>query len=658
MTYQRMVLVMVAGAAMAAAALVPVQATGPSFQPDGKFGGSSLSGWQAVGAVDWKAQNGEITGTPKTASGGWLILEKSYQDVGFFASVKCPAGCKTGVLLRAEKTATGWKGVLMTLSEGDNAQDRLFGVTLDAEGRELTRTPLRNPGGGQIRIAPALEPNAIATAPRAGGPPAAGRAGGAGAAGAGRGAPPKLPVGQANTGFHAGEWNDLELLLDANILRTYVNNAGPQGVADDDLGRYGMIAIYAGGSAPVQFKNVGYKDLALRVRSTEVVSKNFRMQRLSDFYYSWGASGDDFNQDGVMDVVSGPHIFFGPDFTKSREIYLQLTSNPSNTFATDAWMQYSADFTGDGWPDVLNASFGGSTSGATLYVNPKGELRRWNSYRVTTSQQTEIAVLADVDGDNKPELVYGAGGVMMYAKPDPAKPTQPWIVRTVSEPGYTTAHGVGTGDVNSDGRVDILNAYGWWEQPADKNAQGPWTYHPQAFGRPLGRASLGGSVMAVYDVNGDKLNDVVTSLSAHGWGLAWYEQKKDAGNNISFVQHMIMDDFATEKENAGGVTFSQPHGSAYADVDGDGVTDFIVGKRYWSHQDTQIDPFAYGDPVLYVYRTVRDKRAPGGAKFVPDLVHNRSGVGSHLWAGDLNKDGKVDLVTPTKFGTFVFWGQK
>jgi hypothetical protein len=211
--------------------------------------------------------------------------------------------------------------------------------------------------------------------------------------------------------------------------------------------------------------------------------------------------------------------------------------------------------------------------------------------------------------------------------------------------------------VNGDGRVDILNAYGWWEQPADKAAQGPWKYYPVDFSRNVGRASAGGSVMAVYDVNGDKLNDVVTSLSAHGWGLAWYEQKKDASGAISFVQHMIMDDFSTEKTNAGGVTFSQLHGSSYADVDGDGITDFIVGKRYWSHQDTQIDPYPYGDPVLYWYRTVRDKGAPGGARFVPELINNRSGAGSHVWAGDLNRDGRIDIVTPTKFGTFIFWGR-
>jgi hypothetical protein len=162
--------------------------------------------------------------------------------------------------------------------------------------------------------------------------------------------------------------------------------------------------------------------------------------------------------------------------------------------------------------------------------------------------------------------------------------------------------------------------------------------------------------MAVYDANGDGLNDVVTSLSAHGFGLAWYEQKRDAGGTISFVQHMIMDDFTTE--NAGGVTFTQPHGSTVADVDGDGLQDFIVGKRYWSHQDTQIDPNAYGDPVIYWYKTVRDASAPGGAKFVPELIHNQSGVGSHAFAMDLNRDNRMDIVTPTKFGTFIFWGQE
>ena len=240
-----------------------------------------------------------------------------------------------------------------------------------------------------------------------------------------------------------------------------------------------------------------------------------------------------------------------------------------------------------------------------------------------------------------------------YAKPDSANPTGTWIVKSVSEPGLVTAHGLGVGDINGDGRMDILNGYGWWEQPAPASSQEFWTYRPQAFGR-WSRSSPGGSVMAVYDVNGDGLNDVVTSLQAHGRGLAWFEQKRENGRT-TFVQHMVMDDYSTK--NAGNVTFSQLHGSAFGDVDGDGIPDFIVGKRYWSHLDDYYDPDPYGAPVLYWYRTVRNPKAPGGAEFVPELIHNRSGAGSDVLAIDLNQDGVIDIVSSTNRGTFIYWGK-
>jgi FG-GAP-like repeat len=347
-----------------------------------------------------------------------------------------------------------------------------------------------------------------------------------------------------------------------------------------------------------------------------------------------------------------PNYYLGPDYTKSREIYLRKTTNPSDDYTRDCWMQFAADFTGDGWPDSLTASFSGNP-GVWLYVNPKGEARRWDKYLVVPDFQTEIAVLKDIDGDGKPELVYGAQGVLRYAKPDPANPTGTWIVHTISEPGLFSAHGIGAGDINGDGRIDIINGYGWWEQPPAGSKQELWRYHPQAFSRG-GRSGVGGSVMGVYDVNGDGLNDVVTVLQAHGFGLAWYEQKRDASGGISFVQHMIADDFWSK--NAGGVSFSEAHGATFGDVDGDGIPDFIVGKRYWTHRDDYLDPDPYGPAVLYWYRTVRNPKAAGGAEFVPELIHNHSGTGSDALAVDLNKDGALDIVTATRFGTFIFWG--
>jgi hypothetical protein len=122
------------------------------------------------------------------------------------------------------------------------------------------------------------------------------------------------------------------------------------------------------------------------------------------------------------------------------------------------------------------------------------------------------------------------------------------------------------------------------------------------------------------------------------------------------VRHDIAGDYSTAATNAGGVTFSQPHAETFADMDGDGIPDLIVGKSMFHHLEAWGDPDPYGPVVLYVYRTVRDPQAPGGARFVPELVNNRSGVGSAIQVIDLNHDGAPDIITQSSLGTFIFFG--
>jgi hypothetical protein len=142
-----------------------------NYVVDTRHAGTSLAGWHVLGNAAWRAEAGEYIGTPKSTDGGWLVLDKSIQDVGVFARFRCTGGCKTGVLLRAEKTADGMKGVYVALAGEDAGA---YAVKLDANGKELSRERLRT-AGGQIRFAPPPPPN-----PPAGG---AARAGGAGARG-------------------------------------------------------------------------------------------------------------------------------------------------------------------------------------------------------------------------------------------------------------------------------------------------------------------------------------------------------------------------------------------------------------------------------------------------------------------------------------------
>ena len=212
------------------------------------------------------------------------------------------------------------KGVYVALI-GD--EPGVYAVTLDGAGKELTRERLRA-AGGQLRFAPPPPParsGAAAPAVRVARP------------GAGRGGPPpNLPLTPPVTGIKADDWNLVEILLDATLIRPFLNESlNPIGSAavDDANGKFGPVALYVGGTGEVRYRGVGTSDLSLKTMPVERTSPNFRMQRLNDMYYSWGAAVADFNGDGVNDVAAGPYYFIGPDFTKSREIYLAQTINAS-----------------------------------------------------------------------------------------------------------------------------------------------------------------------------------------------------------------------------------------------------------------------------------------------------------------------------------------
>lgn len=378
----------------------------------------------------------------------------------------------------------------------------------------------------------------------------------------------------------------------------------------------------------------------------------FEKRVLTREFVSEGCAVADFNRDGHADVAAGRFIWQGPDFTQ-RSAYTPerdnrggMTKTPYNpeTGYSDYFLQFAHDFTGDGWADILVYGLPGEP--ALLFVNPAGKGGDWARHSLVDVADGESPALADIDGDGRPELLVHTtlkgekGGRFGYFEVNWSNPTAKARFRAIGAPtrqAHKYTHGYGAGDVNADGRTDILVKDGWFEQPAERSAA-EWRFHPAKFGQ-------GGAQMHVRDVNGDGRPDVITSLQAHGYGLAWFEQLADGG----FREHRITG--ASAQEVINGVSFTQPHAVEIVDLNDDGLPDIVTGKRKWAH-GTKQDPEPMAEPVLYGFVLSRDSK--GGASFRPTKIDGDSGVGTQFWTGRIDGDARPDLAVANKHGVFVF----
>jgi hypothetical protein len=350
-----------------------------------------------------------------------------------------------------------------------------------------------------------------------------------------------------------------------------------------------------------------------------------------------GCAVADANRDGKPDIIAGTGWYAAPDFIPRpvRDIaQVSLGFGAADFFANNGDHVYDVD--GDGWVDVISG--GWTESELYWYKNPgKDGLEKgwkWEPHLLVNARaQNEAFHLRDLDGDGVPEIVVHCWVTKeplvawKLAKAADGQPTASRIVLGKDGSG----HGYAFGDVNGDGRDDVLCAVGWYEHPEGDPFARPWKLHPET---ALRTAS---SPFVVADVNGDGRNDLVWGRG-HDYGVYWWEQGEPKPDGTTTWKEHLIDD-----------SWSQAHSMTWADLDGDGRGELITGKRVRGHGGR--DPGADEPACLYYYtwdgtagKFVRHTISPPGAGV---------GTGMQICVADLTGDGRPDIAVSGKTGTWL-----
>jgi hypothetical protein len=337
----------------------------------------------------------------------------------------------------------------------------------------------------------------------------------------------------------------------------------------------------------------------------------------------------DVNNDGVADVVCGEYWYQGPDFiTRHKICDIPFEGEYMHDFSN-----YPMDVNGDGHMDIITGSWWGE--GVYWRENP-GSNGEWKTHKICDASNVETIRYYDIDGDGQMEIFPNCPNEpVFYLKlitDENGRGTGEFMKYVIGE--ENAGHGLGVGDIDGDGKPEIILCKGILHMPEAGAHAGLWEFSPE-----LNLDYLASVPILVHDINHDGVMDLIVG-NGHDYGLYWYEQKVNEDGSRHWIQHTI--------DGA----WSQYHDMQLVDIDGDGELELLTGKRWRAHNDS--DPGDDENTFVCYYKFNESGEIYRHIIEYGDPRDGSSGVGIYFWTADITGNDKPDILAPGKEGLYIF----
>jgi hypothetical protein len=269
----------------------------------------------------------------------------------------------------------------------------------------------------------------------------------------------------------------------ANMISVFINTTA----TGASIPSFSTKTDFATGTAPTHlcfadFNNDGLADIAVANNAAATVSVFLNTTALgasvpsfstkTDFAAgstAWSVIAADFNMDGLMDMAvanrGGATVSVFLNTTHAGFATPTFAAKTDFAVGSTPFGLTAGDVNNDGLPDLLVGARGAASVGVLLNTMAPGATTPVFGTRTdfTTASQPYFPILADINGDGKLDIAISTGtgnSISVLMSTSPAVASVPAIAGKTNFAGFgINSSAIVTGDINLDGRPDIVQGY-------------------------------------------------------------------------------------------------------------------------------------------------------------------------------------------------------